>query len=73
MAGEHDEHQERRARSLTDADIEALANILEERLADRFYNNLGRGVWAMAKRGVVIVVLALAGYGAFTKIGGGHG
>lgn len=64
-----DEHEERRARVLTDSDIEAIADVLEERLANRFYRNLGRGVWGLAKKGAVALLLTLAAYGAFTHIG----
>ena len=67
MSKEHE--PERRARVLTDNDIEAIADVLEERLANRFYRNLGEGVVAMAKRGAVAALLALAAYGAFTHGG----
>ena len=69
MAGEHDE--ERRHRALTDADIEAIADVLEVRLVARFYTNLGKGVWGLAKKGFIAAILFIAAYGGFTQIGGG--
>lgn len=64
---------ERRHRSLTEEDITAIADVLEARLVNRFYSNLGRGVWGLAKKGAILALLALASYGALTKIGGPHG
>lgn len=60
---------ERRHRALTYADIEAIADMLEVRLINRFYRNLGRGVWGMAKKGAVAALLILAAYGGVTQIG----
>lgn len=70
-----EDHEERRGRALTDADIEAIADVLEMRLINRFYRNLGRGVWGLAKKGAVTVLLILAAYGGVTQIasiGGPH-
>lgn len=60
---------ERRKRSLTDDDIAALADELETRLEVRFYNNLGRGLWGMVWRGLVVGTLFIAAYGSLK----GHG
>lgn len=62
---------ERRACNLTDADVEALADALKEPLADalkdrikaEFYTDIGRGVWGMAWKGIVIIIVAIAYYG----------
>lgn len=62
--------EERRHRALTDGDIEAIADVLEERLVNRFYRNLGQGVWGLAKKGIVAALLMLAAYGGFTQMGG---
>lgn len=51
-------------RNLTDADIDALAAKLEDRLARRFYLNLGEGVWGMAWKVIVTGLVLLAVYGA---------
>ena len=65
-----DEQQpERRHRLLTDEDINAIADVLEVRLVERFYSNLGQGVWGLVKKGVVAALLALAAYGAFIEVG----
>jgi hypothetical protein len=47
-------------RTLTEGDIRALADALDERFAARFYLNLGKGVWALAWKGIVVLMLALA-------------
>lgn len=60
---------ERRTRTMTDDDIQALADELENRLASRFYLNLGRGLWGMAWRAIMAVVVLVAAYGA---VKGGH-
>lgn len=64
-----DDQPERRHRMLTDEDIDAIADVLEVRLVERFYSNLGQGVWGLAKKGIIMALLALAAYGAFTEIG----
>ena len=51
-------------RSLTDADVKAIADALEHRLTSKFYNDLGKGVWGLAWKALVLLVLALAAYGA---------
>lgn len=55
---------EKRARSMTDDDVQALADELETRLANRFYGNLGRGLWSMVWRAIVLGCLAVAAYGS---------
>lgn len=52
-------------RNLTDEDIRALADEMEQRLVDRFYSNVGRGVWGMVWRVVIVVLMGLASYGAW--------
>lgn len=47
-------------RKLTDADIQALAKALK----NEFYTNLGRGVWALAWKAIVVAVIALSAYGS---------
>lgn len=55
---------ERRDRALTDSDIRALADELERQLTERFYTNLGRGLWSIVWRALVGAAVALAAYGA---------
>ena len=61
---EQTDEEERRSRALTSADIEALADALEKKLTDRFYNNLGKGLWSLMWKGCILAGLALAAYGA---------
>ncbi len=56
-AGEED-------RKLTDADIKALADELEDRMVNRFYRNLGHGVWGLLWKLLVLGAVGLAAYGA---------
>ena len=58
---------ERRQRSLTDADVDAIVNKLEERVTTRFYSDLGRGVWAYCKKMILLGMLAIAAYGAWNS------
>ena len=57
-------NDERRERALTDDDIEALADALERTLIDRFYRDLGSGVWSLAWKAIVVAVCAIAAYGS---------
>ena len=45
-------------RNLTEADVDAILNAFEK----RFYTNLGKGVWELAWKAIVIVIAAIAGY-----------
>lgn len=51
-------------RNLTDGDVEAIVNALEKRMTEKFYADLGRGVWGYVKKAIVIAVIAVAAYGA---------
>lgn len=62
---EPEEHPERRARTLTDEDIKALADELEARFSNLFYGNLGRGLWGFVWRGLIVVALAFAAAGSY--------
>ena len=53
------------SRNLTDADVEAIADALEERLTANLYNNIGRGVWALFQKAVIGVIITVAAYGYF--------
>lgn len=54
-------------RKLTDADVKALADELESRMVQRFYLNLGHGVWEVAWKVLVLGAVGLAAYGAAVK------
>ena len=51
-------------RSLTDADVEAIVDALEGRLAKKIYNDVGKGVLGMVWKGVLVALVWLAAYGA---------
>lgn len=51
------------ARNLTDADIDRLI----ARLRSDFFMDLGRGFWGLAWRGVILILIAVAAYGAIHK------
>lgn len=51
-----------RSRTLTDADVEAIAARLESRLADRLVRGAGSGAIAVVKRLILWVVVGLAAY-----------
>lgn len=52
------------SRSITDADAEAIAARLEQRLTQKFYRDLGKGVWGIIWKALVVAALFVAGYGA---------
>ena len=51
--------------NLSDEDVRKIAEELESRLVNRFFINLGQGFWALAWKGIVLILLAVAAYGAF--------
>lgn len=51
-------------RHLTEADVQAIVDAMEVKLTKRFYTNIGKGVWGLAWRAVVTLLLLLAAYGA---------
>ena len=55
-------------RSLTDQDVIALVNEIEKRVRDHFYNDLGRGVWGMLRRALIIAAVAIAAYGSIKGV-----
>lgn len=50
-------------RSLTDKDIEAVLDAFEE----RFYVNIGKGMWSIAWKAILVVLASIAAYGAYHK------
>ena len=64
-----DEVDERRHHTLTEADLDRIVDKLEKRLLGRFYINLGKGVWAIAWKGLVVLLLGIAAFGHFGKSG----
>lgn len=51
-------------RNLSDADVKEIVDQLEARVAARFYNDVGRGVWAMAWKAFIVALVGIAVYGS---------
>jgi hypothetical protein len=51
-------------RNLTDADVEAITEALREKVIMEFYRDLGRGVWGLVWRAIVMAMIAIAAFGA---------
>lgn len=62
-----DNEEERRYhhRALTDDDVKKIVDCLENRLEQRFYINLGKGIWSFVWRAAIAGLLVLAAYGHF--------
>lgn len=61
---------ERRTRTLTDADVEAVAEALHGKVIQEFYKDLGKGVWALVWRGTIMAIVSIAAYGAVKGVNG---
>lgn len=59
---------ERRRQILSDTDVERITSELEKRLLSRFYLNVGKGIWGLAWKAILLLLLVLAAYGAFGSI-----
>jgi hypothetical protein len=55
-------------RKLSDHDISALADEIEKRVLSRFYSDLGRGVWGLVWRALVIAIITVAAYGSLNGL-----
>lgn len=66
MTQQHREYRQvdNRPRNLTDADVEAIAQALQVRLKNEFYQDLGKGVWGIAWKVIVAIIISVAAYGA---------
>ncbi len=51
-------------RNLTDGDVKAIVQQVEAAVIERFYNDLGRGVWAVVWKAIVVALIGIAAYGA---------
>lgn len=51
-------------RTLTPADVRAIVEQLEKKMTQRFFENLGRGLWGLLLAGLAAVLLFLAAWGA---------
>lgn len=57
-------NNQKQNRTLTDEDVEAIAEALKAKVVEEFYRDLGKGFWAIAWRAIVSFLVILAGYGA---------
>lgn len=55
-------------RTLTDADVQAIAVALELQLTENFYRDLGKGVMGIVKKVVLLALIGIASYGAMRGI-----
>lgn len=51
-------------RNLTDADVDAIVAALTSKVKQEFYADLGRGVWGVAWKAIVGLLIGLAAYGS---------
>jgi hypothetical protein len=52
------------ARHLTEDDVHAVVDELERRIVERFFSNVGKGVWNLVWRALVVLMAVIAAYGA---------
>jgi len=55
-------------RKLSDADVNAIVDQLETKVAERFYGDLGRGVWGVVWKAIVVAIVGIAAYGSMKGI-----
>lgn len=55
-----------RERTLSDADVEAIADLVLEKLENKVYHDFGKGVWSIVSKVLLAGLLAFAAYGAAT-------
>lgn len=55
------------ARRLTDDDVQAIVDAAEARIISNFYGNIGRGLWGLVWKAILVGAIALAAYGALGK------
>lgn len=60
MGGEKDE-----GRKLSDADVNAIVDRFQEVVTKQFYADVGKGVIAACKRGLIVVLIGFAAYGSW--------
>jgi len=51
-------------RHLTDDDVKAIVDQLENRVTERFYGDLGRGVWGVVWKAIILAIIGIAAYGS---------
>jgi hypothetical protein len=58
-------NREAPGRTLTDADAEAIALALKAKVMSQFYTDLGKGVWGLVWRGLVMGMIGIAAWAAW--------
>jgi hypothetical protein len=51
-------------RQLSDGDVTAIVDALETRLTDKFYRDLGKGLWGLVWKAIIGALVFIAAYGA---------
>ena len=51
-------------RTLTDDDIAALSHAISKNMSDKFYNDLGKGVWSLLWKAILLAIISIASYGS---------
>ena len=51
-------------RTLTDADVKALAKELTQGFKQEFFSDVGKGLWDLVWKTIIMGLIALAAYGA---------
>lgn len=63
---------ENERRTLTDADIDALTKAMRKAWINSFYQDLGKGLWALVWRVLLAALILVAAYGASKSLGNYH-
>ena len=61
-----DKPDDDQARTLTDADVKAIAETVLDEWEERFYHNIGKGLWGIISKAAIALLIALAAYGVAT-------
>jgi hypothetical protein len=51
-------------RKLSDDDVRAIVDEMEQRMTERFYGDIGRGVWAVVWKAIIAALVLVAAYGS---------
>lgn len=51
-------------RKLSDDDVRAIVDEMEQRMTERFYGDIGRGVWAVVWKALIAALVLVAAYGS---------
>jgi hypothetical protein len=55
-------------KKLTDSDVNAIVDAIEERMVNRLKINIGAGVLSALWRAIIIVIVGIAAYGSIKGI-----